>query len=500
LRNLRNIVLSGSHLDHDVPAFWMLPSLQKAILYDASLPGVPVEILSKDYHSDNCLHRLRAHLADLTGDDLAVGDVKLMILGNGRVGKTQICRRLRGESFDEAVPSTHGIQVSTLWFAPQVFDAAVTLKIWDFGGQDIYHGTHALFLKSRAVFLLVWTPMSEEEQFHTHGGFTFRNQPLAYWLAYVRTFGGARSPVLAIQSQCDRPEDERDPPLPPGALDGFGYKRVLYYSAKGDGTHARGHETLKETLLDAVQWMRRNQGVANIGPGRAVVKEALEAKLTAGQRLISHQGYLDLCAEIERTGKGRVSDPALLLDYLHNIGTVFYRKGLFGDQIILDQTWALDAVYSVFDRASQSVKKIERNHGRFRRSELAEWVWQQHGQPEQELFLSFMQQCAICFPIQKEDREKRVEAEYIVPDLLPARSDDETQKRLKLVWDEASPDAEAVLTFALLPPGLMRALIARIGSDAGLAAEYWRDGVCFYDEATASRALIEQRWTEGLGR
>ena len=136
--------------------------------------------------------------------------------------------------------------------------------------------------------------------------------------------------------------------------------------------------------------------------------------------------------------KGRVSDPALLLDYPHNIGTVFYRKGLFGDQIILDQTWALDAVYAVFDR-SRSLKKIERNHGRFRRSELAEWVWQKHGVPEQKLFLSFMQQCGICFTIQKEDYEKRVEAEYIAPDLLPARSDDETQKRLKLMWDEEVP-------------------------------------------------------------
>jgi len=61
LRNLRSIDLSGSHLDHDVPAFWMLPSLQQAILHEASLPGVPVEILSED-SSDNCLDRLRAHL------------------------------------------------------------------------------------------------------------------------------------------------------------------------------------------------------------------------------------------------------------------------------------------------------------------------------------------------------------------------------------------------------------------------------------------------------
>jgi hypothetical protein len=131
------------------------------------------------------------------------------------------------------------------------------------------------------------------------------------------------------------------------------------------------------------------------------------------------------------------------------------------------------------------------------RSELAKWVWQKHGVQDQELFLSFMQQCAICFAIQQEDHEKRVESEYIAPDLLPPRSDYETQKRLKLIWDEARPDAEAVLTFLLLPPTLMRALIAQIGSDAGLAAEYWRDGVCFYDELTASRALIEQRWTEG---
>ena len=345
------------------------------------MAGVPAEILSKNDYSDNCLRRLRAHFADLTGDDVAVGDVKLMILGNGRVGKTQICRRLRGESFDEAVSSTHGIKVSSVPLALQISDAPVTLKIWDFGGQDIYHGTHALFLKSRAVFPLVWTPKSEAEPFHTHGGFTFRNQPLAYWLAYVRTFGGARSPVLVIQSQCDRPEDERDAPLPPGALDGFGYKKVLHYSAKGDGTHPRGHAALEETLLDAVQWMRGNQGVAKIGPGRAAVKEALEAKLAAGQRLISYQGYLDLCAEVERTGQGRISDPALLLDYLHNTGTVFYRQGLFGDQIILDQAWALEAVYAVFDRASQTFKKIERNHGRFRRSELAEWVWEADPDP-----------------------------------------------------------------------------------------------------------------------
>ena len=42
----------------------------------------------------------------------------------------------------------------------------------------------------------------------------------------------------------------------------------------------------------------------------------------------------------------------------------------------------------------------------------------------------------------------------------------------------------------------MRSLISRIGEQAGLAAEYWRDGFYFYDRETGARALVEQRYTE----
>jgi internalin A len=175
---------------------------------------------------------------------------------------------------------------------------------------------------------------------------------------------------------------------------------------------------------------------------------------------------------------------------------VFYRKGLFGDAIILDQTWALDAVYSVFDRDSRCFKSIERHRGRFTRSDLGDWVWQKHGVEEQELFLSFMQQCGICFVFRKGDQKKGIEAEYIAPDMLPGRDDPETTLQLRQKWDNRS-DAEATLGYDLLPPGLMRSLISKIGHEAGLAAEYWRDGVYFYDGETGSRALVQQRRTAG---
>ena len=347
LKKLEWLDCSGCHLRDPIPELWAMPSLEGVVLHQTSLRGVPAEVLSQKY-MDNCLDSLRAHFADLEGGGGAVTEVKLMFLGNGQVGKTQTCRRLQGKTYDPSVPSTHGVQVrhAALPLAP---DDTVALKMWDFGGQDIYHGTHALFLKTRAIFPLVWTPEGEATQFHEYGGFTFRNQPLGYWLAYVRHFAGPDAPMLVIQAQCDGPELERlRPPVPDEALEGFPFRKVLHYSAKEN----RGRAALDEALAEAVHWLRKRQGVALIGKGRAKVKTLLEKMYDSGTKLITQAKFHDLCRKVKN-----ISSPPLLLEYLHNTGTVFYREGLFGEAIILDQAWALEAVYAVFDRESQGVQK-----------------------------------------------------------------------------------------------------------------------------------------------
>ena len=130
-----------------------LRSLQMLTLLRASIPGIPAEALSQGY-GDNCLAAVRAHFRDLEArlgnTDRRKGDRP----GQGRVGKTQICRRLRDEDYDGDEPSTHGILVTSADLPSG--EPPVRLNIWDFGGQDLYHGTHALFLRTSAVFLLVW--------------------------------------------------------------------------------------------------------------------------------------------------------------------------------------------------------------------------------------------------------------------------------------------------------------------------------------------------------
>jgi Ras of Complex, Roc, domain of DAPkinase len=59
----------------------------------------------------NVLDKVRAHYEDLKPSRRIDAEVKVLFLGNGSVGKTQLCRRLRGEPFDEKNVSTHGIEL-----------------------------------------------------------------------------------------------------------------------------------------------------------------------------------------------------------------------------------------------------------------------------------------------------------------------------------------------------------------------------------------------------
>ncbi len=320
---------------------------------------------------------------------------------------------------------------------------------------------------------------------------TFRNHRLAYWLEYVRHLSGVASPVLVVQNRCDRPEDERlRPPLRDDLLSAFRFRKTLHYSARED----RGRGALDDALRQAVLQLRDTMGQARIGKGRLAVKRRLEAlrdedaSLPAGERkyrTLTQEFFHQLCIEA-----GGVSDPALLLDYLHHAGIVFYQKGLFDDRIVLDQEWALQAVYAVFHR-EKCYRQLRLLRGRFNRTLLDALVWGEYDEEEQELFLSLMTSCGICFVHREGDREGTLEAEYIAPDLLPDRT--EVAAEIEAIWDERAAGEERAVNLPFLHHGIMRGILSQVGQKAGISAVYWKYGVCLYETTTHSRALIEQR-------
>ena len=492
LTALKKLECSFCHLTCVPGSFWEKPSLEKVFLSGTRVPDVPPGVLSR---GNNGLASLRAHFRDLEDGAVSITDVKLLVLGNGKVGKTQVCRRLRGDAFEPRWDSTHGIQVTSASLPATDGAEVAHLHIWDFGGQEIYHGTHALFVRSRALFLLLWAKDTENADTYEHSGILFRNRPLAYWVDYVRHFGDADSPVLIVQTHCDRPEDEvRRPPVPQEALDALGYAKERQYSAKPP---ERGRAALDEALREAINWMRDRQGTAMIGAGRMRVQRRLEAMRNADaavppeqrqHRTLSRDTFRRLCDE----AKG-VSSPDDLLSYLHSAGIVFYRPGLFEDQVVLDQGWALDAIYAVFNR-EKCYRQLRQLRGRFGRPLLEALVWQGYGVEEQKLFLSMMQSCGICFVHRQGTIPDEDDAEYIAPDLLPERADLEDQLAEK--WDDSQPFESAEFDFALLHPGIVRGVISRIGREAGANALYWQGGVCVYERTTRSHTLLDQQMTD----
>lgn len=488
LAQLSSLNLGGRELNADFRNIWFMKALNDVKLEKASVPGVPAEILSK-HHNDNCLPRLRAYFTDLEKGTEPVRDTKLIILGNGRVGKTQICRRLQSKDYDDTIPSTHGIQIAT---APLGDDEdKKRLQIWDFGGQDIYHGTHSLFLKSRAVFVIVWTPDMEEEREHEYEDYIFRNEPLPYWVNYVRQAAGQDAPMLIVQTRVDDAEVEVEyQPVDKKRLEGFRFRpRVLQYSAKTDFNRA----ALDDALKLAADWLREQRGGATvIGKGWAKVKHKLESMRDRDQqkepgkrknRTIAYQKFCEICKKT-----GGVIDPDVLLGYLHDTGIVFYQEDMFGNEIILDQQWALEAIYTVLER-KKSYRRLLRQHGCFTLSDLGDYLWNEtYSKPEQTLFLNMMQSCGICFMHRPADEENEIEAEYIAPDLLP----EEPNQLAQTIRAEKSGVAMMEFRFDHLMPGLMRGIISEIGQEAQLKAEYWRSGVLVYEKNTDSYGTIEQ--------
>ena len=208
LRQLRFLGLDGNRLTTIPDWIFHLQELQFLSLGDNQLTSLPAGL--------GALPRLTA--LDLAGNpDLAVprevlqagtaavltflrarkgGSApqwrsKVLVVGEGQVGKTSIVKALAGEPHNPAEPTTHGMRIRDLSLKhPEHAGVDMSLSFWDFGGQDIYHATHQFFLTDRSLFLLVWSPRLG----HDHSR-------VRYWLDIIT----ARAPtarILLIATHC----------------------------------------------------------------------------------------------------------------------------------------------------------------------------------------------------------------------------------------------------------------------------------------------------------
>ena len=472
--------------------------LHELYIYDCSIVNIPAELLNDarrmkppNYEQTSCLEAIRAHFKDLEVGHQEDRELKLIFLGNGRVGKTSISKRLFQNSFDISEESTHGISLETYDRFVLNDGGTCILNVWDFGGQDIYHGTHALFLKSRAVFIVVWDSTTEMDPAYCEEGTYFKKYPLSYWCDYIRSVS-PHSPVILVQNKCDEPKDEKEPPANIGRLP------HVYCSAR----EGRGMAPLKAYIKEACeQLLRSNQ--YTIGVGRAAIKKKIRKYQAEDEirkakekhhQIMSCEDFFLLCEEENQHGD-RISSAEALLSYLHHTGVLYYEQSLFNDQIILDQRWAIDAIYTIYHR-EKALRQLRGKKGRFSLQDLNDLVWEDKGydQQEQRLFLSFMESCGICFKLNRVAISEHL-TEYLAPDLLPKLDDvvNEVERYRRLGGEQ--PSISMRISYKFLHQDILRQLMAFIGQKYSNAVVYWANGVIFEDasHSTIGEALFEYR-------
>lgn len=182
-----------THLTNLLPvSHWSSQTFHKTGLILESTPLVvpPPEVVAQS------IEAIRAFFVDREGGHEEQWISKLLIVGQGGVGKTSLLKRLRNEPFDPKQSSTHGLQVGPLLLDHPESNIVMTLNTWDFGGQEIYHATHQFFLSNRSLFLLVWNARNGYDEGRVQ-----------YWLDTIQA-RAPDSPIILVATHTDqRPAD-----------------------------------------------------------------------------------------------------------------------------------------------------------------------------------------------------------------------------------------------------------------------------------------------------
>lgn len=261
-----------------------------------------------------------------------VNESKMVIVGQGGVGKTCLLNRLIYDEYSETV-STDGIDIAAWKFEKN--NRAYKLNVWDFGGQEIYHATHQFFLTNRSFYIFVWDARQEEE----YGR-------IDYWLHTIESFA-CNSPIVIVVNKCDSRNSIKQLDLKslkekfPQIIDCF---KVSCKENIGI-EHLRNEikeQTIRLPLMGMVwlsSWLD--------------VRIELET-LAQSKNVITYKEYEEICRK-----NNILSGEALSLSkYLHDLGIIInFQNDLYLKNIvILNPDWGTTAVYKVLD-AQETILK-----------------------------------------------------------------------------------------------------------------------------------------------
>jgi len=404
---------------------------------------------------------LTTYLRSLS-DSVEQYEAKVMLVGEGEVGKSSMLAALANRPFLQGRPMTHGIEIHEMSEQHPTLNVPMTLRVWDFGGQEVYRVTHQFFFSSRALYVLVWNPRKGQEQNEIEG-----------WLRRIKLRVGDDARVLIVATHgAIIPYPELDYPrllaMFPGMLVG---NLVI------DNETGHGIEKLHQTIARQVVGLPRMG--AQLSRRWVAIREAI-SKLKEGKPQIQFGEFEEICAHHDVFGP----DVTVLANLLHDLGQIIYYADDFGlrDTVVLNPEWLTKAIALVL-----ADREIYERRGLLDHERLAR-LWGDAadggGYPAKyhPYFLRLMEKFDISFRVPEEPTRSLIaqRVPYEKPKIIwQADSITETRhKRLRLVFKLGEN-----------PPGLVSWLTVRHHRNS--VNQHWRSGVFVRHQRYESEGLIE---------
>lgn len=503
LKQLQTLDLSYSQLTELPHWLGQLTQLNQLNLANNQLTALPESLLNlerlSDLNLDNNplnpelaaaaeegLEAIKRYLRAQAEAQVTLHEAKLILVGEGEVGKSCLLAALRGDPWDGNRPTTHGIEIKPLAVVDQATGQEITMNCWDFGGQRVYRPTHQLFFSSPAVYLVVWKPREGTQQGLVKEWIrlVIQRAPEAKILV-VSTHGGPK----ARQPDIDRQE----------IWQLFGQTTVIdFLSIDSQPSPESGQPHGMDALRHAIA------AVAAALPemGRPFPRAWQEARHQLRQRPEAYLSFAEVKALCAAHQMGE-PDARLLLRISHRLGDLIHYQHdpALGDVVVIKPDWLATAISYVLDDAQTREAK-----GLVSMSRLGQ-VWNDPDRPEETryapplhpLFLRLMERYDLSYqvadPCKEEERLSLIG--QLVPDVRPD---------VRTAWPETPSPGDHQQTQicrivnktdgqSATAEGLFYQLIVRLhkfslGRDDYRSSLHWQRGLLL-DDAYNGRALLE---------
>ena len=391
--------------------------------------NIPPEILSR---TDSPFTIINAYLQVWKKP---INEAKILLVGQGGVGKTSLVKRLIDHSFDHEEDPTQGINIRD--WSVEIESQNIKLNIWDFGGQEMMHATHQFFLTKRSLYLLVLDARLGEVA-----------NRIEYWLKIIQNYGG-NSPIIIVVNKIDQYLMQLDTRGLKGKYRNL--KEIIPTSCARN----LGIDDLRTKIFEQISQLEHIHDPVPLS--WLAVKKHLE-EIT--QDLFSYEQYQNKCIEQGITDKGSQKD---LINFLHDLGVVLnFRKPRLENLNIVNPNWVTDAVYKIIT----DNLLMTQYGGILEVSELNRILNTEKYPPTKQLYIiDLMKEFELCFDIEPDQR-------FLIPDLLPRAGKE-------LFTEDWEDSFNFQYHYDVLPTSIISRFIVRMHR---MSKDLWREGVLLIND------------------